>query len=193
MTTTAHNPVRFSAESAGHKALFAARLLEAADSETPVYIGRISLPKHRVACLRAEGQARTEANRRRLGCRFKERQFWDNCPLSLDEIGRLAEGAVEELLEVQAAPVVEGVDARPDVVFHALRMDVKATFDRNSFAIAKSVAGGYDALIFVSISADKKLHVWAVKSRPDAWELRPGVRGGDDFYLVKCPAPALLH
>lgn|GEM_PF-4281355 len=189
------SPVRFSADDLSHKALFASALIAAADSDAPIYLGRISLPSHRVACLRAEGQARTEANRRRLGCRFQERQIWKGCPLTLDELGRLAEGAVEGLIDVQAEAVVEGVDARPDVLLSGIRFDIKAAYDRpgHSFAVAKSVAGGYDAVIFVEITADRKMHVWCCRARPDAWELRPGVRGGDDFYLVRCPAPGLLH
>lgn len=197
MTTAslAPTPLRFSAENPSHKSLFASALIAAAKSDAPVYIGRIALPGHRVACLRAEGRARTDANRLRLGCKYRERQTWGGNPFTLDEMGRLAEGAIEGLISVQAAPVVAGVDARPDVLLSNIRFDIKAAYNRpgHSFAVAKSVAGGYDAVIFVEITADKKMHVWCCKARPDAWEERPGVRGGDNFYLVHCPAPAMLQ
>ncbi len=178
--------------------LFEIVLTDAAQSDEPVYLGTIELPAGRLQQLIAEGRQRAEENRQRLGARWKgDRQQLAGCPYSVDELGRICEGAVEDLIPLQSAAVVEGgVDERPDLALAGISFDIKGSYARPgyTFSVAHYLAIKYEALVLVMMNPDGQLHVWAVRCRPENFELRRGVGGGADFYLVRCPAPTeTLH
>lgn len=178
--------------------LFEIVLSDAAQSDVPVYLGTIELPRARLEQLCEEGRQRAEENRKRLGNRWKgHRQALPGCPYTVDELGRICEGAVEDLIPLQSAAVVRGaVDERPDVDLEGISFDIKGAYARPgyTFSVAHYLATKYEALVLVMMQPDGTLHVWAVRCRPENFELRRGVNGGADFYLVRCPAPTkTLH
>jgi len=164
-----------------------AALLEAARYPSPSYIGTLEFPHDDYDKLLAEGRARTSANAARLGSNHINTQVVKGCPFTSDELGRLCEGAVHKLLPLDAAAVVPGTDARPDMNLQGTSFDIKAAYARpgNTFAVSQYRAKKYDALMLVQLTKDNKLRVWACKCAPElaGWELR---KGQPDFYLLKC-------
>lgn len=94
---------------------------------------------------------------------------------------------MHKLLPLDAAAVVPGTDARPDMNLQGTSFDIKAAYARpgNTFAVSQYRAKKYDALMLVQLTKDNKLRVWACKCAPElaGWELR---KGQPDFYLLKC-------
>lgn len=188
--TYALPPHAFQADEGG---ILEAALLEAANYPSPAYIGTIEFPHEEYESLLAEGRARAAANAARQGARYVNTQAIPNCPFTSDELGRLCEGAVHKLLPLEAAAVVPGTDARPDMNLWGTSFDIKSAYARpgNTFSVSHYRAKKYDALMLVQLTASNELRVWACKCEPDAagWELR---RGQPDFYLLKCPDTGYL-
>lgn len=175
--------------------LFEAALLAAAESSTPSYICDIKHAPELVPLWQAEGRQRAKENALRLGKRWRPQDQWSpGQAFSADEIGRVAEGPVEQMLGLDVAAVLKGrVDARPDKTLDGVRFDVKGSENRprNTFSLPvdKVNVSAYDALILVRYLAPGHVRVWCCKCLPKgrAWERRDGVRDKGPYYLVTCP------
>lgn len=169
-------------------------LLEASRYSQPTYIGYVKLEQSEIDKLAHEGRQRSFMNRKRQGERWDSSiQTIEHSALTADEIGRIAEGAVEKIIPLQAAAVVRGTDSRPDLMLNGRSFDIKASRKRAepTFALKQILVGRYQALILAQLDEDGVVHLWACKCQPREWEPR---RGNPDFYLIRAPrATDVLH
>ncbi|WP_444846589.1 hypothetical protein [Duganella caerulea] len=180
--------------------LFELMVLDASKSSTPRYICDVSTSASNFDRYCDEGRARAAANAAMRGARWHAGD--QNTPghaLTVDELGRVGEGAIEELLGIDVAAVLtDATDARPDRTVAGVRFDVKTADVRpgNSFAVPVWRVDGrdYDALLLVQHVEPGLARVWCCKSEAAgaAWTKRPGVRGKGDFYRIECPTPAAM-
>lgn len=187
--------VVYSPESEVDRGIFEMMLLEAATDSTPTQIGDVTYNPEAFERYCAEGRMRAEANARMRGGRWRPQdQATPGCELTVDELGRVAEGAVEAMLGLDVAAVLaDGVDARPDKTIAGVRFDVKGAHPRpgDSFAVPTRKVHEYDALVLVQHIEPGRARVWCCKSAPGdsrRWGFRRGVRGKSDFYRIQCSA-----
>lgn len=168
-------------------------LLSAADSSTPTYIGDVATDPAQFERLCAEGRQRSDVNKSTRGSWKAAHQHTPGQALTVDELGRVCEGAVEAMVGLDAAAVVlDGTDDRPDKTLAGVKFDVKGSAVRpnNTFAVPcwQVENKGYDALVLVQHVAPGHARVWCVKCAPSAcWKRMGGVRGKQDFWLIPCP------
>lgn len=191
----------FSTQSDLDRDMFASFITLAAANSTPTYICDIRTPPGRFEQYCAEGRARAEANARMRGKDWRPSD--QNTPgqtLTVDELGRVGEGYIEEMLGgLDVAPVlVDSTDDRPDKTLNGLKFDVKASNPRpgDSFAVPiwQVAAKGYDALLLVQHLEPGLARVWCCRCKPEggAWRSQHGVRGKKPFWRIECtPAPAV--
>lgn len=196
---TCNTPV-FRPESETDRDLFELALLEACTCGQPQFIGEVHTDPALFEQWCVEGRMRSEMNAKRLGDSWNaEKQRIKKQDLTADEIGRLGEGPIEQMLGLDVAAVVEGTDDRPDRVVSGVRFDVKASRERpgNTFSVPVWVMKQkeYDALVLVQHVQPGVARVWCGRSKKDgerleAWEYR---RGKPDFWLIHTEAPELVH
>jgi len=190
----------FSPASAVDRDLFELMILDASKSSQPRYICDVSTSASNFDRYCAEGRARAAANAAMRGARWHAGdQLTPGHSLTVDELGRVGEGAVEELIGIDVAAVLlDATDARPDRTVAGVRFDVKSADVRpgNSFAVPvwRVDGGDYDALLLVQHIQPGLSRVWCCKSAAAgaAWSRRAGVRGKSDFYRIECALPAAL-
>lgn len=174
--------------------IFEAALLEAASSPRPTYICDIQTDPVLFEQLCAEGRMRAEANARMRGQGWRPQdQLTPGKRLTVDELGRVAEGAIEAMLGLDVAPVLaDSTDDRPDKTLAGLRFDVKGADVRpkNTFSVPcwQVATKGYDALILVQHVEPGLARVWCCKCEPEgeSWQKMAGVRGKKPFWLIGC-------
>lgn len=167
---------------------------EHATSPVPRCAGYLKTDASRFEQLCAEGRGRSSANASMRGDAWNAgHQHTPGHTLTVDEVGRVAEGGVEDFLGIDVAAVLpDATDARPDIVRGGVRFDIKAACVRpgDTFSVpCWQVDGGrYDALLLVQHIEPGRARLWVCKCDPSspAWERRPGVRGKADFYLIHC-------
>ncbi len=177
--------------------LFETMILEAAASPTPVYVCDIETDPALFEQHCAEGRMRAEANARMRGGDWKgQHQHTPGSALTIDELGRVAEGAIEAMLGLDVAAVLEdSTDDRPDKTLAGVKFDVKGSFVRpgNTFALPcwQVATKGYDSLLLVQHLEPGKARVWCCKCQPggEAWTKLNGVRGKGAFWRISCPNP----
>lgn len=193
----------FSPNSALDRDLFEIGCLYAAESPLPTYLGDITYAaaEHYERWL-AEGDMRTAANRR-MGTAHARSEAHQRIPtttLTVDQIGRLAEGPIELMLGLDVAAVLsDSTDARPDRTLSGVRFDVKGAAVRpgNSFAVPcwRVARGEYDALLLVQCIEPGRARVWGCACRPGpGWQEYPASQAGKrPFYRIACPEPPTMH
>lgn len=189
--------VTLNAKEALDKEIFQSLILDAAESQTPVYICDIESDPDKFEQYCAEGRMRAEANARMRGKDWKASvQKIPGIKLTADEIGRAAEGPIEEMVGLDVAAVLaDSTDDRPDVVVEGVRFDVKGATVRanNTFAVPhyQVLTKGYNALLLVQHIEPGKARVWCVKCSPggESWTYMQGVRGNKPFWRIACPMP----
>lgn len=193
----------FTPESTLDRDLFEIGCLYAAECPAPSYIGDIAYdPGNCYERWLLEGDMRTAANRR-IGtahARSEAHQRIPNTALTVDQIGRLAEGPIELMLGLDVAAVLpDSTDARPDKTLGGVRLDVKGAAPRpgNSFAVPcwRVARGEYDALLLVQCVEPGLVRVWGCACRPgDGWQEYPASQVGKrPFYRIACPEPPTMH
>lgn len=175
--------------------IFEAHILECAASPTPVLVGDIKTDPSDFERLCAEGRMRAEANARMRGREWKAAdQLTPGQTMTVDELGRVAEGAIDAMLGLDVAPVLaDSTDDRPDKTVAGVKFDVKGSFVRpgNTFSIPcwQVATKGYDALLLVQHIEPGLARVWCCSCAPggEAWTKMAGVRGKKPFWRVACP------
>lgn len=189
----------FSTENELDRDLFAHFITAAAANSTPTYICDIRTPPGKFEQYCLEGRMRAEANARMKGTAWRQSdQLTPGQALTVDELGRVGEGYIEEMLGLDVAPVLaDRTDDRPDKTLNGLKFDVKAANPRpgDSFAVpCWQVANkGFDALLLVQHIEPGLARVWCCRCKPEggAWRSQAGVRGKKPFWRIECtPAPA---
>ena len=196
----------FSPENPLDRDMFASFITQAAASSTPTYICDIRTPPGRFEQYCFEGRARAEANARMRGKAWRPTdQVTPGQALTVDELGRVGEGYIEEMLAgpdgergLDVAPVLaDSTDDRPDKTLNGLKFDVKAANPRpgDSFAVPiwQVASKGFDALLLVQHIEPGLARVWCCRCKPEggAWRSQAGVRGKKPFWRIECtPAPA---
>lgn len=184
----------FSPSSALDKDLFELMLLNAAVSSTPSYIADVTTDPANFERYCAEGRMRAEANARMRGKEWRrEDQLTPGQTLTIDELGRVGEGSIEEMLGLDVAAVLaDSTDKRPDKTLASIKFDVKAATPRpgDSFAVPvwQVASAGYDALLLVQHIEPGLARVWCCKCKPEgaAWMKLGGVRGKRAFWRISC-------
>lgn len=184
----------FSPSSQLDKDLFELMLLDAATNSTPTYIADVETDPANFERYCAEGRMRAEANARMKGNAWRrEDQLTPGQDLTVDELGRVGEGAIEEMLGLDVAPVLaDSTDRRPDKTLAGVKFDVKTATPRpgDSFAVPcyKVKNGGYDALLLVQHLEPGLARVWCCKCKPEglAWMKLGGARGKTAFWRIAC-------
>lgn len=176
--------------------LFLEILDDAATRSAPTCIGEIHYDAEMLLQWCAEGDMRTEANRRngtahKLGAahqKIKGSQF------SPDQIGLIGEGVIGLMVPLDCERVKwDGTDKRPDVRIRGKRYDVKCSDShrgRPSFSIAgyRIARREYDALAMVLHREPGRAEVWVCASEPGPqWRFMPPAQAGKKHYwLVTC-------
>lgn len=188
----------FSPASSVDKDLFELMLLDAANSSTPTYICDVETNPANFERYCAEGRLRAEANARMRGKEWRrEDQLTPGQALTVDELGRVGEGAVEEMLGLDVAPVLaDSTDKRPDKTLAGIKFDVKSATPRpgDSFAVPvwQVASAGYDALLLVQHIEPGLARVWCCKCKAEgaAWTQLAGARGKKPFWRICCTPAA---
>jgi hypothetical protein len=137
---------------------------------------------------------RAEANARMRGKEWRAQdQRTPGQALTVDELGRVAEGSIEAMLGLDVAPVLaDSTDDRPDKTVQGVAFDVKGANVRpgNTFSVPcwQVASKGYDALLLVQHIEPGLARVWCCKCLPggEGWRHYPGVRGKKDFWQLTC-------
>lgn len=189
--------VSLSPSEALDREIFESLILEAAASAAPTYICDVSIDPELFEQHCTEGRMRAEANAKMRGGDWKPQdQRTPGQELTVDELGRVAEGAIEAMLGLDVAAVLDdSVDARPDKTVAGVRFDVKGSAVRagNTFAVPcwKVAKGDWDALLLVQHIEPGRARVWCAKCSPggEHWTKLNGVRGKRPFWRLSCPDP----
>lgn len=191
--------VTFESTSEVDRDIFELLLLDAADDSSPAYIGDIRYPATMFETWCAEGRMRAAVNAKLRGSSWSAKdQRTPGSTLTVDELGRTCEGAIETMLGLDVAAVLhDGTDDRPDKTLNGVKFDVKGSLVRpgNTFAIPcwQALSKGYDALILSQHVEPGLARVWCCACKPvgaSAWQYMQGVRGKKPFYRIACPQPA---
>lgn len=177
------------------KTIFQSLIIEASKSSKPTYICDIRTDPSKFEQLCEEGRQRTAVNKK-IQANFKPgNQITKGQKLTADEVGRLTEHPIEEMLGLDVAAVLEdSTDDRPDKVVDGVKFDVKGSVYRktNSFSLPvwQVKTKGYDALLLVQHIEPGHSRVWCCKCEPgEAWKCHAGVGGKSAFFCITCELP----
>lgn len=188
------HPTNLSPSDALDREIFESLILEAAQSPTPTYIADIKTDPELFEQLCAEGRMRAEVNARLRGQEWKAGdQRTPGQKLTVDELGRVTEGAIEAMLGLDVAPVLQdSTDNRPDKTLAGVKFDVKGAEKRpgDTFSVPcwHIATKGYDALLLVQHVEPGLARVWCCSAHPagPAWVKMAGVRGKKPFWRLTC-------